>query len=287
MSKRKCKVCDGKGEKPPVCMDDGPWPVRCYRCEGTGEVDAAPAETEGEEGEEVAETGWRELTTPVSKPGLVWVEGLIGAGKSTFTKGLSQFLGYRPLYEPLQINPFLERFYEDPERYGWAMQTWVLHHRYRLQQLAQAEVGLGHGVVLDRGLPGDRVFMKLNVEMGNIPEELMEMYDDWYGVMLNALRPPSLMVYLHVTPATAQTRIKRRGRDVEREVSMEYLMRMQRHYQEMLDDIRTGQHAWSGRRQGKAPMRVIAVNWNEDGLDPKPIYRQIAEHVACTRQWGD
>jgi deoxyadenosine/deoxycytidine kinase len=96
---------------------------------------------------------------------LIWVEGIIGVGKSTFSYELAKRLKLRLIEEPVETNPYLEPFYKDPKRYAFGMQVYLLHQRYAMQQLASYEatgVGGYAGAILDRSLSGDRVFAKLH-----------------------------------------------------------------------------------------------------------------------------
>jgi deoxyadenosine/deoxycytidine kinase len=94
----------------------------------------------------------------------VAVEGIIGAGKSTLASFLAKKMDWRMLAEPIDGNPLLAKFYEDPKRWAFTMQIRMLHERYRLQQVAAHD---HQPCILDRSLPGDRVFAKLQVAYGN------------------------------------------------------------------------------------------------------------------------
>ena len=127
------------------------------------------------------------------QPGrVVWVEGGIGAGKTTLAKILAQALGFRALYEPVNSNPYLDRFYDDPKRWAFPMQMELLYRRYNMQQIAARESLLGEykGAILDRGLPGDRVFCKLHMLAGNIDKLEWETYQQSYEVMACSVTPP-------------------------------------------------------------------------------------------------
>jgi deoxyadenosine/deoxycytidine kinase len=78
---------------------------------------------------------------------LIWLEGLIGAGKSTAAKEIGTRLNLRVLEEPVTTNPYLACFYKDPARYAFGMQMFMLHQRYALQQLASYEcTGVGNSM---------------------------------------------------------------------------------------------------------------------------------------------
>ena len=92
---------------------------------------------------------------------VLWIEGNLGSGKSTFAKEIAQRLGLRLVEEPVETNPYLELFYAEPSKWAFAMQIFLLHKRYAMQQLASFEatgVGGYNGAILDRSLAGDRVF---------------------------------------------------------------------------------------------------------------------------------
>jgi len=70
---------------------------------------------------------------------LIWIEGIIGAGKSTFSREIASRLNLRLVEEPVETNPYLEKFYQDPKQYAFGMQVFLLHKRYAMQQLASYE----------------------------------------------------------------------------------------------------------------------------------------------------
>lgn len=193
---------------------------------------------------------------------VIWVEGLIGAGKSTLTQKLSEELKLRPVFEPVDSNPYLERFYVDPKRWAFPMQMHLLHYRYNMQQIAAREAlgGMYRGAILDRGLPGDRVFCKLHQLYGNISDLEWYTYELAYATMACSLVPPSLLVFLDVEPEIAFERVKRRNRAAETTLTLEYLQNLRKGYLDMISEVEGGEHAWS------RGLRILRVPWNQDYL---------------------
>jgi deoxyadenosine/deoxycytidine kinase len=183
----------------------------------------------------------------------VAVEGIIGAGKSTLAQHLAKRMDWRMLAEPIDGNPLLGKFYEDSARWAFTMQIRMLHDRYRLQQVAAHD---HQPCVLDRSLPGDRVFAKLQVDYGNMHPLEWETYERCYYAM-SAIRPPMVMVYLRVNPDVAMQRMVTRARDVERHLPVEYLRDLARGYDDLIAQIESGKHAW-GRG-----ISVLTVNWDK------------------------
>ena len=207
---------------------------------------------------------------------IIWVEGIIGSGKSTFSKIIAEKLHLRLISEPVD-NDYLTIFYENPKRWAFPMQIDLLHKRYSLQKLAAYEASLAavgespyQGVVLDRGLPGDRVFAKLHMLEGNISDVEWKTYQRAYETMTCSLIPPSLLIFLDVEPTTALTRVQSRDRSFERAgVPLEYLIKLQRGYMDLLAEIESGQHGWS------RGMELMRIPWN---VDNQPI-DQIIEDI--------
>lgn len=195
---------------------------------------------------------------------LIWIEGLIGAGKTTLTRALAEALTLRPLFEPVEANFLLADFYRDPDRYAFAMQMHLLMVRFNLQQLAAAEVLSPtpyRGVVLDRGLPGDRVFARVQLRQGHFDETMWRVYEHAFNSLMCALRPPSLLLFLDADPTVAHARLQARGRDFERDISLEYLRILQAEYHALLDELTHGRHAWGGGVQ------VLTLPWGQGDDD--------------------
>ena len=188
---------------------------------------------------------------------IVVIEGIIGAGKTTLAKRLGDDLGLAVMEEPVETNPYLDVFYQDPPRYAFEMQMHLLFRRHAAQREASWRCANGaKGVVLDRSLPGDRVFCRLHRAAGNIGPLGWETYDHAFHIMTVDMLPPRIMVYLDTPPDDAIKRVRARGRAVEGGVDLSYLKALSAGYEELLAEIASGRHHWS------MGMRVVRVPWH-------------------------
>ena len=210
---------------------------------------------------------------------VVWVEGIIGGGKTTLAELLARELGLRLIQEPVETNPYLDKFYIDPKRWAFSMQVELLHRRFAMQKLASYEAtGEGGyvGAVLDRGLPGDRVFAKLHMMEGNMAGIEWETYERAYDVMSCSLVSPSLMIYLDVEPEVALHRVQARARGAESGMKLDYLEKLRRGYLDLLVEIQSGRHAWS------RGMEVMRLAWNIDDQPTEKLVEALRDKFKLT-----
>lgn len=205
---------------------------------------------------------------------VIWVEGLIGAGKTTLAKILADVFGMRALFEPVDSNPYLELFYKDPKRWAFPMQMELLYRRYNMQQLAVREAVHGTGVILDRGLPGDRVFARLHMLAGNMSELEWNTYENAYEIMSCSLVAPSLLIFLDVEPDIALERVKARARGAEVGIDIDYLKSLRKGYLDLLGEIESGIHSWS------RGMEVQRLSWNSDHLPTGPLIKSLSKRFT-------
>jgi deoxyadenosine/deoxycytidine kinase len=207
-----------------------------------------------------------------SKP-IIWIEGVIGAGKTTLARTLGEALGMRVLEEPVDSNPYLTLFYKDPKRWAYAMQIHLMGVRYGMQQLAAYEAvsGTSNGVLLDRGLPGDRVFARLHTLENNISALEWETYQRWYDIMTCSLIPPSLMIFLDTEPEIAHERLKERDRDAEKGVPLKYIQDLRKGYLDLMVEIESGRHPWA------RGMELERMAWNTDHLPVEPLIEALRD----------
>jgi len=195
---------------------------------------------------------------------LIWVEGIIGCGKTTLSRKVGEILGLRVIEEPVAENPYLEPFYRDPQRYAFGLQVFMLHRRYAMQQLASYEctpVSPYSGAILDRSISGDRVFAKLHFQAGNITDLDWATYQEAYSIMARSLLPPTLLVYLDAQPETAHKRMSSRGREAESGVPLSYLKDLRDGYVELIEDAERGLLPWAHA------VRVARIPWDPDLVD--------------------
>jgi len=177
----------------------------------------------------------------------IGISGIIGVGKSTLTEELSRELNAEALYEPVETNLYLEKFYEDIPKYSFPMQVYLLNHRFmQHQQMAWSN----KDTIQDRTIYEDVIFAKMLRESGDMDELDFNTYCDLYRNMSNFLHRPDLIVYLDVTPEKALERITHRSRDCEVNIPLEYLKNLQNGYEEWLRDIHP-----------RIP--VLRIDWNE------------------------
>ena len=144
------------------------------------------------------------------------ISGMIGVGKTTLTSILENELNLEPIYESVDKNPILAKFYQNPERYGFSLQMYFLNQRFGDMQHA-----LWHGgKILDRHFGEDIVFGRQNFEAGNIDPTDFQTYTSMIENMKSSLRgleqsAPDLTIYLASDLPHVLKNIKKRGRTYE------------------------------------------------------------------------
>lgn len=148
------------------------------------------------------------------------VEGPIGVGKTSLARRLCDHLEADLLLEQAETNPFLQRFYQNQERYALQTQLFFLFHRLdQLRDLAQPEL-FPRTVVSDYLLEKDPLFAGLTLN-----EDEYKLYRQIYDrVSAPAVVVPDLVIYLQAKPETLVSRVRKRGIDMERKISDDYLI---------------------------------------------------------------
>ena len=177
----------------------------------------------------------------------VGISGIIGVGKSTLTEQLGTALGWNTAQEPVDSNPYLNKFYEDIPRYSFQMQVFLLNHRFKQHQQM---VWSNHSLVQDRTIYEDVIFAKMLQEDGLMDELDFQTYVDLFRNMTNFLHRPDVIIYLDVEPAVALQRVRERSRGCESSITIEYLTKLRAGYEEWLDDV-----------GGRIP--VLRIDWNQ------------------------
>ncbi len=161
------------------------------------------------------------------------IAGNMGSGKSTLVEFLARTYGVMPFYEPNDENPYLSDFYKDMKRWAFQSQLYFLSNKFRLHQELDRQAGV---VVLDRTIFEDaEIFATALLQMRKISKRDWETYQSFYHAILDAIRPPDLMIYLRCSMRPLRQRIRLRGRKMERDVPLAYLKRLERLYEEWID----------------------------------------------------
>jgi deoxyadenosine/deoxycytidine kinase len=146
------------------------------------------------------------------------VEGVIGAGKTTLARMVSERVNARLVLEQFEENPFLERFYEDPDHYAFQTQIFFLLSRYRQQQdLFQVDL-FHNALVTDYIFEKDKIFAYLNLQ-----DDELRLYETLVSSIEKNIPTPDLVVYLQSNVERLLSNIKTRGRKYEENMSEEYI----------------------------------------------------------------
>ncbi len=160
------------------------------------------------------------------------IAGNMGAGKSTLVDFLARNYNVQPFYEPNDENPYLADFYKDMRRWAFQSQLYFLGNKFRLHQELDRQPGV---VALDRTIFEDaEIFATALHQMRKISKRDWKTYQALYTAILDAIRPPDLMIYLRCCTRTLRKRIKLRGRAMEQDVPLAYLKRLDRLYEDWI-----------------------------------------------------
>ncbi len=158
------------------------------------------------------------MQVPRSEIRHISIEGVIGAGKTTLANLLSERLGARLVLERFEENPFLPKFYEDPEHYAFQTQIFFLLSRYKQQQdLFQAD--LFHDFLIsDYIFEKDKIFAYLT-----LADEELKLYETLLTAIERNVPTPDLVVYLQCSTDRLMSNIRQRARKMEENISEDYI----------------------------------------------------------------
>ena len=154
------------------------------------------------------------------------IEGNIGAGKTTLSKMIAKEFNAKLILEQFADNPFLPKFYKEPDKYSFQLELSFLAERY--QQLNKE---LTSRDLFRPFTVADYFFMKsLIFAQATLKEDEYNLYRQIFNIIYKSIPKPDLYVYLHVDVKNLAKNIAKRGRDYEKGISEDYLAKLQEGY---------------------------------------------------------
>ena len=190
------------------------------------------------------------------------VEGPIGVGTTSLTAMLAKEFGAAELYEKVDENPFLAKFYQDRKKHALSTQLFFLVSRY--QQLGEANHAnlFQKNVVADYMLEKDIIFAELNLN-----SDEYEIYNEIYSHLSVKVAHPDLVIFLTAQTDRLIERVRKRGRDFESGISEKYIEEVNEAYHEFFF------------RYDKGPM--LQVNTNEiDFVENKEDFQKLFDKIS-------
>ena len=190
------------------------------------------------------------------------IEGNIGSGKSSLSKKIAADFGANLILEEFEDNPFLPKFYEDPEKNAFPLELSFMAERF--QQLIGKESNLN---LFSKIKISDYSFFKSKLfAQNNLKEDEYNLFNKLYNIMFSSIKHPELLIYLHSNIERLQKNIQQRGREYEQNIDNEYLKNIEKKYFDYL------------KKQDNFPVLIIDVS-NIDFVKEKKYYQKIITEI--------
>lgn len=201
----------------------------------------------------------------------ITVEGPIGVGKTSLAKAISDRFNFALLKEIVDENPFLGKFYENIEEWSFQTEMFFLCNRYK--QLGDIDT---HYLSKQKAVVADyHIFKNLIFAQRTLDREEYQKYYQIYQILTMDMPKPNIIIYLHASLDTLLSRIRIRGRDIEKNISPLYLEQLSIDYEEAIKNFEM--------RHPEIPV----LRFNGDNLDfvkNKDDLQQILEKLGSTFQ---
>ena len=208
------------------------------------------------------------LTNPkdqfdISKFKYIAIEGNIGAGKTSLAKKISIDFNSKLILERFADNPFLPKFYEEPDRYAFTLEMSFLAERYQqiTDDLSQLNI-FNDSIVSDYDIFKSLIFSKITLS-----EDEFALYRKLFFSMYKDILKPDLYIYLNQNIDRLKENIKKRGRDYEQNIDSKYLKNINSGY---LDFHKT---------QTDLNIKIIDIN-NMDFVNNRIDYLSILKSIC-------
>ena len=166
------------------------------------------------------------------------IAGNIGSGKTTLTRLLSKHFGWKPHFEEVDNNPYLESFYEAMKRWSFNLQIYFLNSRFR--QVMDIRKS-GEDIIQDRTIYEDAYIFAANLyDMGLMETRDYQSYQQLFELMSTFLQAPDLLIYLRASVPTLVRQIQKRNRDYEQSIRLDYLKALNKRYENWIANYNKG-----------------------------------------------
>ena len=193
------------------------------------------------------------------------IEGTIGAGKTTLATRISNDFNGKLVLEEFEgdKNPFLPKFYKEPEKYSFQLEMTFLALRYQQLKDKLGALDLFHDFIISDYYVAKSLIFSRN----NLQEDEYQLFSRFFNIIFSDMPKPELWVYLYCDVDRLQANIHKRGRSYEQEISDEYLA-----------DIQQGYLNFLNQQQGN--MRILLLDTTRmDFVANESDYRRIIEAI--------
>lgn len=157
------------------------------------------------------------------------IEGSIGSGKSSLIDGLKEILGCSTELEPVdEWTPLLQRYYQKPERWGFAMQTRILTSFMSRPKCTGLKL-------IERSPVSCRyVFGELLHEEGILDDQEWHLFQQLYDKSKQQLDVPKACIFVDTPAGICFERATKRGREAESPLTLDYLKKLEAKYHDFV-----------------------------------------------------
>ena len=164
------------------------------------------------------------------------IAGNIGCGKTTLTNMLAKHYGWKPRFESVDFNPYLQDFYEDMSRWSFNLQIYFLNKRFKdIVEISKSS----EYIIQDRTIYEDaRIFAPNLHEQGYMSDRDFDNYTDLFNLMMSLVKMPDLMIYIRSSIPNLAAQIQKRGREYEASMRIDYLQGLNDKYEAWIKDYK-------------------------------------------------
>ena len=193
------------------------------------------------------------------------IEGTLGAGKTTLATRIANDFNGKLVLEEFEAdkNPFLPKFYKEPDKYSFQVEMTFLALRYQQLKDKLGALDLFHDFIIsDYYVAKSLIFSRNNLQVDEY-----QLFSRFFNIIFSDMPKPELLVYLYSDVSRLQANIRKRGRSYEQDITDEYLNNIQQGY---LDFI----------REQQSNMRILILDTNRlDFVANYTDYRKIIDAI--------
>ncbi len=193
------------------------------------------------------------------------IEGTVGAGKTTLATRIADDFNGKLVLEEFEAdkNPFLPKFYKEPEKYSFQVEMTFLALRFQQLKDKLGNLDLFHDFIISDYYVAKSLIFSRN----NLQEDEYDLFARFFNIIFSNMPKPELLVYLYLDVDHLQYNIRKRGRAYEQEISDAYLENIQQGYFDFLS-------------QQQNNMRILILDTNQlDFVANERDYRKIIEAI--------